>query len=259
MELKSASALNIGIIGVGRMGGAIARAFTSVEGISLMLYDKVKIPDELSEFSADIKDIVDRADIIFIAVKPKDIYDVIADISPGVGMKLVVSVAAGVNSSVLKKYIRRWARVMPNIPVEVGEGVFAIFAEKREDAELLSELLKNFGKTFIVNSDEEIDIFTATSASGPGFLSVIFEAFEDALVRAGLSRAVAREVSAQTFLGTAKMILEGKSPSNIKEEVMTPAGTTAEALVEISPSREFIFRAVEKALKKCKEISEKFK
>ena len=249
--------LKIGIVGVGKRGGALTRGLSSLEGITLMLYDKVGVPDDLAHLSTELGDLVEKSDIIFIAVKPKDIYEVISDISPAVGTRLVVSVAAGVSSSVLKKYLRRWARVMPNIPVEVGEGVFAILAEREEDAELLSELLRNFGKTFVVSSDEEIDVFTATSASGPGFLSVIFEAFEDSLVRAGLPRQAAREVSAQTFLGTAKMILAGKSPSEIKEEVMTPAGTTAEALVEISPSRKFIFRAVEKAVEKCREISQK--
>lgn len=250
------SGIKIGVIGVGKMGGAIARGLK--DDFEILVYDKAGVPHDLSQIIHPPHTISSECDIIIIAVKPRDIYDVLSDISHALGTKLVVSVAAGVRSDILRRYVRRWARVMPSITAEQKEGVFAIMAENEEDTKLLERIFGKMGKTFVVKTDEEIDIFTATAASGPGYLAPIFEAFEDAIVRAGLPRSMAREIAAQTFLGTAKLILNGrKSPSQVKEEVMTPAGTTAEGLTETEKIREHIFSAVEKALKKCREISEK--
>jgi pyrroline-5-carboxylate reductase len=248
--------LYFGIIGVGKMGTALAYALK--DDFPLILYDKFGVHGDLKDYERKLEDVLSESDIIILAVKPKDIYDVLSDVADLVNSnyKLVVSCAAGIRSDFLKRYVKRWARIMPSLTISQKEGVVAILAGLEEDAKILENIFKKYSKAFVVKSDDEIDIFTATSASGPGYLSVIFEAFEDAIVRAGLPRAVAREVSAHTFLGTAKMIISGKAPSQIKEEVMTPGGTTAEAIVEINDVRKAIFLSVEKALMKSKIISD---
>jgi pyrroline-5-carboxylate reductase len=248
--------LSFGIIGVGKMGSALAYALK--EDFPLLLYDKFRVPDDLKNYERKLEDVLSESDIIILAVKPKDIYDVLSDVADlaNSNYKLVVSCAAGIRSDLLRRYIKRWARIMPSLTISQKEGVLAILAGLEEDAKILENIFKKYSKTFVVKSDDEIDIFTATSASGPGYLSVIFEAFEDAIVRVGLPRSVAREVSVHTFLGIAKMIISGKAPSQIKEEVMTPGGTTAEAIVEINDVRKTIFLAVEKALMKSKLISD---
>jgi pyrroline-5-carboxylate reductase len=247
--------LSFGIIGVGKMGSALAYALK--EDFPLILYDKFGVHGDLKDYERKLEDVLSESDIVILAVKPRDIYDVLSDVADLVNSnyKLVVSCAAGIRSDFLKRYVKRWARVMPSLTISQKEGVVAILAGLEEDAKILENIFKKYSKAFVVKSDDEIDIFTATSASGPGYLSVIFEAFEDAIVRAGLPRAFAREVSAHTFLGIAKMIISGKAPSQIKEEVMTPGGTTAEAIVEINDVRKAIFLAVEKALMKSKLIS----
>lgn len=250
----SSEGLKMGVIGVGKMGSILARILS--RKFPLIVYDVAQVPDDFKEFAvSSVDEIAKNADVIFIAVKPKDIIDVLSDISPAFSRKLIVSVAAGVRSDVLKRFIRRWARLMPNICAEQNEGIFAILSEHPEDSELLKEIFSDHGKVFIVKTDDDIDIFTAVAASGPGYISEIFESFEDALVRVGLSRGIARTLSAQVFLGTAKMILGGKSPYEIKSEVMTPGGTTAEGLVEMVKAKPFIFEAVEKAMEKSKYLS----
>lgn len=247
--------LKVGIIGVGKIGSILARILS--ENFPTLVHDIASVPKDLERFAVESSEIIAReCDIILICVKPKDVLDVLSEISSAFSKKLIVSVAAGIRSELIRKFARRWARLMPNVCAEQKEGVFAILAEHEEDSQLLKEIFSNFGKVFIVRSDEEIDIFTATSASGPGYISDIFETFEDAFVRSGLSRDVARTLSAQVFIGTAKRILAGKSPSEIKAEVMTPAGTTAESLTEIVKTKPHIFKAVERALEKSKQISQ---
>lgn len=248
--------IKVGVIGVGKMGSIIAK--TLCEKFPLFLHDIAGVPNDLKKFEVNIDELTQKSDIIFIAVKPKDVLDVLSEISSAFGKRLIVSAAAGINSDVLRRFTKRWGRIMPNICAEEKEGIFAILTEYEEDSILLKEMFSEYGKTFIVKSDEEIDIFTATSSSGPGYISDIFESFEDAFVRAGLPRNVARIVSAQIFLGTAKMILSGKSPYDIKSAVMTPAGTTAEGLAEIILTKPFIFNSVQKALERCKQISSSY-
>lgn len=250
------SELKFGIVGVGKMGYIISKLIS--QKFPILVNDIAGVPEDLKKFEVNIDELAEKSDVIFIAVKPKDVIDVLSDINSALGKKLIVSIAAGIRSDIIKRFARRTARVMPNVCAEQKEGIFAVYAEYQEDAELLKHLFQDYGKVFIVKSDEEIDIFTATASSGPGYISDIFESFEDAFVRAGLSRENARVISAQIFLGTAKMILSGKNPYEIRSEVMTPAGTTAEGFAEIVNTKTFILKAVEKSLEKCRQISNSF-
>ena len=76
----------------------------------------------------------------------------------------------------------------------------------------------------------------------------------------GLPRNVALSASAQTVLGTGKLVLElNEHPAKIRDMVTTPGGTTIEAIYQIEQSqiRPAIIRAIEEATKKSQAIREK--
>lgn len=99
--------------------------------------------------------------------------------------------------------------------------------------------------------EAQLDAVTAVSGSGPAYFFLMVEALVDAGVGAGLSRAVATELAAQTMAGSAAMLLErieqerrvaGDAPSDFRADtaaaqlramVTSPGGTTAAALREL--------------------------
>jgi pyrroline-5-carboxylate reductase len=104
-----------------------------------------------------------------------------------------------------------------------------------------------------------MDAITALTGSGPGYIAVIIEALMYAGLKVGLPRNVALYGSAQTVLGTAKLVLELKEhPAKVKDMVTTPGGTTIEAIYELEGSsiRQSLMRAVEEAAKKSQRIRE---
>ncbi len=123
-------------------------------------------------------------------------------------------------------------RVMPNTPALVGAGAFAVAAPDAaaEKLETVRALLASIGRVVIV-SDSNMDAATAVCGSGPAFIFVVIEALADGGVAAGLPRAAAQELAAQTVLGAAKMVLDtNQHPGQLKDMVTTPAGTTIAGL-----------------------------
>jgi pyrroline-5-carboxylate reductase len=108
--------------------------------------------------------------------------------------------------------------------------------------------------------EKYMDAITGLSGSGPGYLAVIAEAMIYGGLKVGLPRNIALNASAQTMLGTAKLVLElQESPAKIKDMVTTPGGTTIEAIyaLEGSQVRQALMQAIEEATLKSQKIREK--
>lgn len=57
-------------------------------------------------------------------------------------------------------------------------------------------------------AESAIEAITAVSGCGPGYVFMLIDALADAGVNAGLPRALAIKLVAQTFAGSGKMVLE---------------------------------------------------
>lgn len=262
----------IAIIGAGVMGGAIIKSL-----IKSNYQGKIAVVDiqteKLAEFeqlgvkiSSDNKKSAGWADIIFIAVKPADVANVLNEIGKEINDKLVVSVAATVPLKYLKKHApnSQLVRIMPNLCVMVQTSYTAYCCEESvtdENKQKIKTLLDIMGLSQEVD-EKYMDAITAISGSGPGYLSVILEALTYAGLKVGLPRNVALISAAQTMMGTAKMVVDLKEePAKIKDMTTTPDGTTIEAIYQIENSqiRAALMRAVEEATKKSQIIREKLK
>ena len=170
-----------------------------------------------------------QADILLLAVKPQVIRPVLEGLRQVVSpAKLLVSIAAGVPTTVLEDQFAhpvRVVRVMPNTPALVQEGASALARGRHateEDLALAQQLFSAVG-TVVVVGEPLMDAVTGLSGSGPAYVFVIIEALADAGVRAGLPREVAQMLAAQTVRGAARMVLEtGKHPGVLKDMVASP-------------------------------------
>jgi len=218
------------------------------------------------EVTADNRAAAALADLLILSVKPQVMEALLADIAPAVdGRKLVVSVAAGVPIAALARRLPAGTRIirsMPNTPALVGAGATALARgphASEEDLTVARALFEAVGTALVVD-EPMLDAVTGLSGSGPAFVFLAIEALADGGVRAGLPRAIALPLAAQTVLGAARLVLEtGQHPAELKDQVTSPGGTTI-AGVQVLEARAFrgaLLDAVEAAARRSRELGEK--
>ncbi len=240
----------LGFIGCGKMGGAILGAFLK-NGVAtddvlvcdacedtLAKYRKMKIA--VTDSPADV---AACCRTIFLAVKPQDFDAMLSGIAHRLGpSKLVVSIAAGKTLARIRELVGpgpRLVRVMPNLPVLVGEGMVAYAPDasaKAADVKLVARLLGSCG-TAIQLEERHFDAVTALSGSGPAFFAYVMVAMAAAGEKLGLPAEAARLLSNKTMLGTARYLAETKQdPQAFIRAVCSPKGTTEAGMKKLEAS-----------------------
>ncbi len=264
----------LGIIGAGKMAEALVKGVLNAgiyrkKEITVSDVDPGKLQNIKKKYGIDItsdnKELAESCNLIIFAVKPGHIEHVLKEIKNITSRKkLYVSIAAGIKTSFIQKTLNKElkiTRIMPNKPAVVQEGAFGIYfntLNTPEERESIVKLFSNLGIVEIVHDEKLIDAVTGLSGSGPAFAAVFAEALADGGVKMGLSRETAIKLSAQTMLGTAKLILEtGMNPSDIKNMVSSPGGTTIAGIHELEKHgfRNASIAAVESATLKSRELS----
>lgn len=223
---------SIGFIGFGKMGKAIAKGLSS-HGFTIYAYapHKENVP---AEYYQEYSELVKKSDILILAAKPQHICTNITQALPFLTeKKILVSIAAGVDISSMQEAAQGKSpivRTMPNLPASIGKGVFALCFDdnllKAEDKAVTKELFNLIGTSLIL-AEEEIDAFSGLVGCGPGFVFHLMEAFYEAGVTMGFSHKDARELTAQTFLGTAELAAQEEiSFYDLKQQVCSPKGIT---------------------------------
>jgi len=216
------------------------------------------------EATASNKEAVTGADIIVLAIKPQQL-DAVADELKTVlkANQTVLSIMAGVkmHSIGLKLGHKKLIRVMPNTPAQIRKGISAWTVSDdvdQETTDFVGSMLKAIGDELKFSDEKSIDIATALSGSGPGYVFVMIEAMTDAGVELGLPVHVARHLASQTVLGSAALQREtGKHPAELRNMVTSPAGTTAAGLAALENGgfRATIADAVRTAFERGEELA----
>ncbi|CAL1535068.1 unnamed protein product [Lymnaea stagnalis] len=262
----------VGFIGGGRMAQAMAKGFISsglVRAKNILVSDN---SEEMLHILEDIgvntttsnKEVVQKSDLIVIAVKPNVVGKVLKEVASLVvpEKQLFVSIAAGVTIKSIEQNLpagTHVVRVMPNTPalVQAGAAVMASGSNAvLEDTALVQALLRTVG-ICEESSESLLDAVTGVSGSGPAYAFAAIESLSDGGVKMGLPRDLATKLAAQTLLGAAKMVLEtGKHPGQLKDEVCSPSGTTIAAMhvLEKKGFRGILMDAVEAATLRAKEL-----
>jgi len=177
------------------------------------------------------------ADLVVFAVKPQDLGSVMAQLNGHLGpQQAALSIVAGAKMETLTKGLGHQAvvRVMPNTPAQIGEGMTLWTCSDGVDdsrREMTKSVLGTIGQEIYVSDEKYMDMATALSASGPAYVFLFIEALIDAGVYVGMPRDMARTLALQTVFGSAKLVMDtGMHPAELKDMVVSPGGTTAEAL-----------------------------
>ncbi len=277
--------MNVGIIGFGNMGRAIAERIKLKFQVGVFDKDASKTR-ALKKIKAvkGIKELVKKSEVIVLAVKPQDLDSVLQEIKAYVTGKLVVSIAAGITLHFLESRLEgaRIMRVMPNLPAKVGEGMICLSKSRNasdKDAALAQRIFSCVGKTMMI-SEKMMNEDTAISGSGPGYYYEFcpktydkgeFVKFEEGYFIPSLSASAqalgftkkeADFLAVTTAKGSRVLFIETKtSPKELKKQVTSKGGTTEAALKVFQkarrrpPGKKIWIQAVKAAVKRAKQLS----
>lgn len=183
-----------------------------------------------------------QIDTVIIACKPQQIDAIDPRILAATQGTLLLSVLAGTPISRLNTYFgaaRNRVRTMPNTPGRIGAGVTAYASEApltASDQATLESLLQALGCYYPVD-EAQMDAITALSGSGPAYVFQFVEALQAAGSAMGLDAELANALAVETLLGSAQLLKSSTdSPSQLRQAVTSPNGTTAAALDVLNQS-----------------------
>lgn len=260
---------HLAFIGAGNMATALIRGLIASGTCRPSQISASDIrPDALAALAAnegittygDNAGAVARAEVVVLSTKPQVLPSVLRELAPHLPRQaLVISIVAGVSTTVIDAGLGRGTRVvraMPNTPALVRAGATAIAAgaaAKDADLAVATAIFESVGVVERV-SEPLLDAVTGLSGSGPAYVFLLIEAMTRAGIELGLAPASAGRLAAQTVVGAGKLLAEsGEAPEELRRKVTSPAGTTAagiERLQQLDFSAivvEAIRRATERA------------
>jgi pyrroline-5-carboxylate reductase len=260
----------IAILGCGRIGEAL------LVGLLGAGWTDIAVTSRTEERAAELRerhgveattanaDVVRRADLVVVAVKPQDIDALLAEVGPLLTPEqTVLSIAAAIPTAQVEARIAPGVpvvRAMPNAPSTVHEGMAGICAGAHagdESLALAEDALAHLGRVVRV-PESAMDAVTALSGSGPAYFALLAEAMIEAGILLGVSREISTTLVVQTMLGTAKQLRDlGMHPVELRESVTSPGGTTIAAIRELEQAgvRAALLNAVQAAMTRAQELA----
>lgn len=179
-------------------------------------------------------------DLYIIGVKPQQFDQLVRDLKKAKikvdPTAVVLSMMAALDCKMIGQKLnhQKVMRVMPNTPVSLGLGVLLFYASKalvRQDVYYILDLYRSCGELFLLEKEEELEIMTPYSGSGPAFVFESARIMIELLKEQGVGDHEARRLVAQTFEGASAMLK--KSPltaKELREQVTSAKGVTQRAL-----------------------------
>lgn len=263
--------MKLGFIGGGLMGeaivaGVVEKKLSEPSEIAVCEIVGARREHLASTYGVTASEAPDEAmsaGIVVLAVKPQEF----GKVSPSISGRLnsnqtVMSIMAGVTIDTIRDGMGHdaVARAIPNTAAQVGESMTVWTASPDvpdEARESIRSVLAVLGQELYVADEKYVDMATAVSASGPAYIYLVMEAMIDAAVHIGLRREHAETMVKQTLFGSALYAREsGRHPAVLRNEVTSPGGTTAEALLVLEEAavRAAFTDAIEAAYEKAKAL-----
>lgn len=234
----------IGFIGAGNMATAIVKGLlkSKKSADSIFVYDcNVRQLKGMSEMGVNIvylgEELVEKCDIIVLAVKPQNYDEVLAEIkSTATDKKVFVTIAAGISIEYVRKGLGvdcPMVRVMPNTPLLLGKGATALCRSENISDEDFMEVYNMFANSgeAVVLPEEQMNAVIAVNGSSPAYVYLFAKAMVDYAVSVGIDKDVALKLVCKTLEGSAEMLRSsGDTPETLIQKVCSKGGTTIEAM-----------------------------
>lgn len=269
--------MNFGFIGAGNMVSAIVRGMTigtkSYDGNCIYVTSKSGLTAGRlaktcsAHFCKTATEVVTNSDVVVLGVKPHVLAEVLPEMKQSIEKKkpLVISIAAGKTLEYIGSFLNDKTpivRVMPNINGKIGASTTGICKNDfvtEEQFKIAKDMFSTIG-TVIEIPEEQFSIFSVIGGASVAFAYLYMDALSRAALKAGMTKKQALEITAQTVLGSAKMVLEsGEHPYALIDQVCSPGGTTIEGICSLQSNNfeSTIASAFDAVLQKDKWIARK--
>ncbi len=227
------------LFGCGNMAGAMLRGWLASGHSASSFHIFKPTPDNLPEgvrYFNDIDEATGRYETLLLGVKPQ----MLADVAPNARKLLanngtLISILAGAESQDLQKLFpdARIVRVMPNLAVELGLSPLGIWAEEiaADERERIDAMLQPIGFPVWLQSEAQMDAFTALAGSGPAFVYRFIDAVAAAGVAIGLPQEQSQRLALQMIEGAVALAVQSdSSPDELARQVASRGGMAAQGL-----------------------------
>jgi len=232
---------SVGIIGFGNMGGALGEGISArFPEVRLTVMEKIQEKQETARkigavIADSFKEMFSAADIIIIAVKPKDLDRFCAEASSYSENCRIISVAAGKPISYFqdKLHTRQVIRFMPNLSAKVQASAVAAAVPEETDEDFRTDALALAGAVGTPYELPEylLAAFTGLSGSGIAYVFSFIHALALGGTHAGIPYPKSLSISLDTLDGAVKLLREtGEHPAAALSRVISPSGTTIEGI-----------------------------
>lgn len=218
---------------------------------------------------ADLAPALNGAEMVVLAVKPQVMPAVLDALAAALEQQpamapVIVSVAAGVTTDTMGGALGRGlplVRAMPNTPALLGLGITGLFAAagcSSTQRDMAEQLMRSAGVTVWVDSEQQLDVVTAVSGSGPAYFYLLIEALQKCAASMGLEPDTARLLALHTAHGAGVMALQADAEiAELRRRVTSPGGTTEAALRSLAADgfENIVAKAVAAAAQRAGELS----
>jgi len=264
---------HLAILGGGHMGraliGGLLRSGTRPERIAVGERSQAARATLVSELgvtaTADNEGAVAGAALVVLAVRPQEAAALLSGLAPVLRKQrpLLLSVIAGVRVATLQSWCGDGVpivRAMPNRPAMVGAGATALYAPPSADAAqraAAERIARSVGEVVWVTEEDQLDLVTALSGSGPAYFFLLAEHMAAAAEALGLAAPLARTLAAATLYGAGLLTHTGDGDvAALRAEIASPGGTTEAALAAFAAAdfKGTVARVLEAAARRSREL-----
>ena len=222
------------------------------------------------EASAEILNV----DLVLFAVKPQIFKTVCNGLAKywGDSSAIVLSIAAGIKILSIRKWLEnnhktttKIVRTMPNTPALIGLSATGLYSSDEitdDQKSSIENIFNAVGCSVWLNSEDDLDIVTALSGSGPAYFFSLCEHLIAAGIEQGLDPIQAHELVVQTAVGAAHMAKSApiNKISTLRANVTSKGGTTEAGLNELAKHNfeHMIKQVIQAAKDRSEELSKEF-
>lgn len=249
-----ASAVLGGILKAGMVSpGRIAVSDPDPEKLAIMRQNKVMAVSDNRLLAAE-------SEYLMFAVKPQVAPAVVEEIKDCIDAGTVISIMAGVRIETLAAALgsRNYARIMPNTPALVGEGVSAVAFSEGYSSRFVLDIFKSIGDVIEID-EKHFAAVTSLSGSGPAYVYMFIDALIKGGVKGGLPEDVAKRLAVGTVRGSAKMVgVDPRKTCELVDAVCSKGGTTIRAVESFREDglEDTVIRGMDKCRARAKELGD---